>query len=322
MSPKTKRDKLAAKGRNTKDKHPQTKSTKPQGKTVVKAKSSVSPHHAQYIPDKVFPFLKLPAELRIKIYGYAFQERMLKILPLTKRSGLTSWDPRSRKPKPSLQNSKSASEDGRSLRRGRSDRRLAKWPKVKALPGLAALLLTCKQIHQETQHLLYGQVTFVFTSQGVLSRFLTTLSLPCLATIQSLKLQHHTYGEPYLTENKIWKRAYDSKWDDLCQEAAEKMTGLQELDVKLSIYDWPTKLDLEARWAASLLRFAGRRLKKAKVVLEMKWRCVEEERLTACAEALEETLVMPEYRASLEDAKARTAQLPKAIRCLRITRLS
>lgn len=268
---------------------------------------------------KVFPFLKLPAELRIKIYNYHFKKHVLEILPLGKGSGLTSWNPRSKKPKPSLRSSKSLETRGCSFkpeRAGRPDRRPSMWPKFQSLPGLAAMLLTCKQIHRETHHLLYEQVAFIICSQTVFHRFLVNLSPPCLATIRTLKLQHHTYGEPYLTENTVWKDDYDSKWAALCLEAGEKMTGLKELEVNLSICDWPTELNLQARWALPLLAFAGGQLEKVRVELKMKGRCVDWQALRACAAVLERELVTQKNRLDVGGVIREPA---KAVRCLRIT---
>ncbi|KAI9880076.1 MAG: hypothetical protein M1830_005608 [Pleopsidium flavum] len=278
-------------------------------------------HLHQSPPSRGFPFLKLPAELRNKIYDYVFEKHVLEILPLTRNRGLTHWDRKSKKSKPVLRKWRSLCVRGRSERQGRSERRLDKWPRADPLPGLAALLLTCKQIHLETHHLLYGQITFLFTSQAVLHRFMTALGPSCLGAIQSIKLQHHTHGEPYLQRNRVWKKAYDSKWAELCQQAAEKMTGLRELDIKLSICDWPTELNLKARWALPLLAFAGHQLKKAKVELELKGRCAEKARLRACAAVLERELMMPECQLSFEASgvKGGNEELPKAMRCLRIT---
>ena len=266
----------------------------------------------------VFPFQKLPAELRIKVYNLVFEKRILEILPRTKGSGLASWDGRRRKARPSVHKQRSPLTRGQASKPGPTDKRAAKWSNTAAVPGLAALLLTCKQIYQETVHLLYGQVTFVFKSQTVLQRFVSTLSPLCLASIRSLKLQHHTYGEPYLNENLVWKEKYDSKWAALLQEAAPRMTGLRNLEIKLSICDWPTELNLTAVWALPLLEFAGRQLEKVKIELEMEGRGIEKKQLRACAAVLERELVIPGKRSDVGGAR-RNGGLPRAIRCLRIT---
>lgn len=295
-------------------------------KPAVQARATkgdwIVPRHLhQSPPSRGFRFLELPAELRIKIYDYIFEKHVLEILPLTRSRGLTYWDRKSRKSKPVLRSWRSLCVRGRSERPGRSDRRFDKWPRADPSPGLAALLLTCEQIHQETYHLFYGRMTFLFTSQAILDRFMTTLSPSCIGAIQSIKLQHHTYGEPYMLRNQVWKETYDSKWAQLCEQAAERMTGLQELDIKLSICDWPTELNLKARWALPLLAFAGRQLREVKVELEFNGRCIEKKRLRACAAVLERELVMLECRSNFEarGAKGRNEELPKAMRCLRIT---
>lgn len=309
-------------GRNTNGKNTSGKDTstrpingKQNGKTNnAKGLKPDSSLHPKFF--KVFPFLKLPAELRIKIYNYSFGKHVLEILPVGKGNGLTSWNLKSKKPKPSLRNSESLATRGRSSKPGHADKRLSKWPKIESKPGLAALLLTCKQIHRETHHLLYEQVTFIICSQTVFQRFLTNLSPPCLATIRSLKLQHHTHGEPYLNENRVWKQQYESKWAALCLEAGDKMTGLKELEVKLAINDWPTELNLQALWALPLLAFADGQLEKVKVHLEMNGRCVEWQKLRACAAVLERELVVQKNRL---DVGGMNGEQPKAVRCLRIT---
>lgn len=300
-------------GRDASNQHPNDKRIGSKAPNTKRVKFDISPPPKFF---KIFPFLKLPAELRIKIYNYSFGKHVLEILPISKSSGLTSWNPSGKKPKPSVRNSKARETRGCSSRPGRPDGRLSKWPNFRSLPGLAAMLLTCKQIHRETHHLLYEQVTFIIRSQTAFHRFLTNLSPPCLATIRTLKLQHHTYGEPYLTEHQVWKDEYDSKWAALCLEAGGKMTGLKELEVRLNICDWPTELNLQARWALPLLALAGGQLEKVHVKLEMNGRCVSWQDLSACAAVLERELVVQRNRL---DVGGMIREPAKAVRCLRIT---
>jgi len=130
-----------------------------------------------------------------------------------------------------------------------------------------------------------------------------------------LKLQHHTYGEPYLNEHRVWKQEYDSKWAALCLEAGEKMTGLKELEVRLSICDWPTELNLQTPWALPLLAFAGGQLEKVKIELEMNGRCVDWKDLRACAAVLERELVVQKNRLNVGSM---LREPPRAVHCLRI----
>lgn len=233
---------------------------------------------------------------------------------------MTSWNTKGAKPTAKQIAARSVVVRGHSSRPGRSEKRFSKWPKIPGRPGSAALLQTCHQVRNETLHLLYGQITFLFTSQTIFQRFLTTLSPSCLSAIRSIKLRHMTYGEPLMTADKPWKERYDAKWAHLCHLAADTLTDLREFEVQLSINDWPTTLHLNARWALPLLQFAGRSLRMARVGLQINGRCMDPKDLRACAAVLERELVCAEARAEfVRTQKRRNGELPRARRCLRIT---
>ena len=181
-------------------------------------------------------------------------------------------------------------------------------------PGPAALLLVSRQIHQETCPILYGNSSFGFSSRKLLDKFLSSINPIAKASIRSLYLQHETYGEPYEMECRRWKHLHDNRWEEACRKAADCLTSLESLSVMLLLHDRPLDLNLKAAWAAPLLAFRDRGLKKVAVVLVGG----DEKLMRSCAGVVRRELLGSAYNEDEETKmeKQRIAQLPKAIRCV------
>ena len=264
-------------------------------------------------------FLRLPGELRNQIYAYAFgNPQEFHIKSLAKNKGLThsrALKPRRGKMADALDGA--ATEKRR--RRFDLARRLhsTEPPAEYQVPtGMAALLQVSRQIHRETWHTFYASNTFIFTSHKVLQRFLSALNPHYKGAIRRLKLQYQTYGEPYRTENQQWKDDADDRWVQACTQAAEEMSGIEELHIKLKINDCPLRLNLEAGWAVPLLAFRGRGLKKVYTLLSA-WSDLNDPLARACAKVVSRDLLGAEYKESGE-IETKKKVIPKAVRCLRI----
>lgn len=264
-------------------------------------------------------FFRLPGELRNQIYAYAFGDpQEIHIKPLAKNKGLTH----SRALKPRKGKTVTA-PDGAATEKRRRRFDLARRLHSKEPPaeyqtpaGVAALLQVSRQIHRETWHVFYARHAFAFTSHKVLQRFLSALNPHYKAAIRHLKLQYQTYGEPYHTENQQWKDAEDRRWVQACRRAAEDLSALEELHIKLRINDCPLRFELEANWPAPLLAFRGRGLRRVYTLLS----ACSDHYSALCksyAKVVSRELLGAEHKESGE-IEMKTVVLPKALKCLRI----
>lgn len=214
------------------------------------------------------PFLDFPGEIRNVIYGYVFPRELYEIRCLNKsaksltyRSGTQALNG------PTLDPSVSRR---RRLwdypRRIRSNERGI--PLYELSPGPAAILLTCKQIHEEASSLLYNNSTFTFSSLRALSTFLNTIRISCKQSIRSLHLKHYTAGKLNLTNANKGKEGYDQKWLYLCWKLRDELCNLKELSIVLTINDSPLVFGEDATWKVPLLAFEGIGLKRCSIILK------------------------------------------------------
>lgn len=302
------------------------------------------PHNAQ---PKPFPFLRLPGELRNRIYDLVFEERRIGLWRTHPRRELQRSKLAQNAPRPLLFPSKGKVQCVSTLslasmapakicrpRLAHIDLPLAHLPLDNASnprkPSRVSieLLLTCRQICEEAITYLYGNTQFVFKSPNTVCYFLKGASEVGLQAIRRIEIHHNTYGEPRLTEHCVFKERSDEKWFRACVTISERLVGLQELVLKVRICDWPTKLELTTDWAIPLLTLGERKLDRADVTLKHK--AFNEGQCKVAAEGLEDRLMTQEgiekkeaERAILEVKAAeltkmqRTqAGLPKAKRTL------
>lgn len=214
------------------------------------------------------PFLDFPGEIRNVIYGYVFSRELYEIRCLNKRAkSLTYRSGTQALNCPMLDPSVSRR---RRLwdypRRIRSNERGI--PLYELSPGPAAILLTCKQIHEEASSLLYNNSTFTFTSLRALSTFLNTIRISCKQSIRSLHLKHYTAGKLDLINANKGKDGYDQKWLYLCWKVRDELCNLKELSIVLTINDSPLVFGEDAAWKVPLLAFAGIGLKRCSIILK------------------------------------------------------
>lgn len=280
-----------------------------------------SPLHESVQNEQTGPchFLRLPGEIRNQIFAYAFGDPQdFQIKSLAKNKGLTHYQalkPRKGKLVATLDG---AATEKRRRRFDLARRLRSKEPPSEygTAPGPASLLQVNRLFHRETWHIFYARNAFTFTSHRVLQRFLSALNPHYKGAIRRLTLHYQTYGEPYRTDNQQWKDDDDSRWVQVCMRAAEELSGIEELHIKLRINDCPLRLNLEAGWVKPLLAFGGRNLQRVYTLLNARSTQTDLP-CKACAKVVSRELLGAEYKESGEIEEKKKV-VPKALKCLRI----
>lgn len=220
----------------------------------------------RHTPKGHFPFLKLPGELRNKIYDYAIVRQYYKIEWVTnshKSKSLTYRLPKLGKAYEPHLNSGSAKRR-RELdcsRREPSQKRLREGS---IYPGPAALLAVCRDMHKEACSVFYSKSAFTFHRLGALRHFLNNLSPVATEALTRLSIKYRAYGEPNRTEDQIWKAKHDRLWEDLCWRIADQCTSLTHLSLELTLnksplrfapFDLADEAGIGAQWIKPLRAF-------------------------------------------------------------------
>lgn len=214
------------------------------------------------------PFLEFPGEIRNLIYGYVFPRELYEIRCLDKSARSLTY-------RSFTQGLKGPRLDPSVSRR----RRLWDYPRrirsnelgiplYELSPGPAAILLTCKKIHEEASSILYNNSTFTFSSLRAFSTFLNTIRISYKQSIRSLHLKHYTAGKLNLTNAKKGNDGYDQKWLYLCWKVRDELCNLKELSIVLTINDSPLVFGEDATWKVPLLAFAGIGLRRCSIILK------------------------------------------------------
>jgi hypothetical protein len=168
-----------------------------------------------------------------------------------------------------------------------------------------SLLRVCRQVRDEATTFLYANTTFRLDSIFTANKFLNIV--PAVGAIKKLELQHSTYGEPRLMEDRKWKYRHDKAWLKTCRRIAGEMKALEDLKLELRICDWPTQLNLAAAWAKPLLELKGSKgIKHVEVTLIHE--VFNEQRLVAISSVVAQAMMSGEGRVrhALADDTART----------------
>lgn len=220
----------------------------------------------RYAPKGCFPFLKLPGELRNKIYDYAIVKQYYEIGWVDnnhKNKSLTYRLPKlGRAYGPHLESG--AARRRRQLdcsRRVPSQKRLAEGS---IYPGPAAFLAVCSKTHQEASTVFYSKSTFAFHGLGSLRHFLDKLSPVATEALTRLIIKYRAYGEPNRTEDQMWKAKHNRLWEDLCWRIADQCSSLTHLALDLTLnksplcfapFDLADKAGIGAQWIKPLWAF-------------------------------------------------------------------
>ena len=220
----------------------------------------------RYTPKGHFPFLKLPGELRNKIYDYTISKQHYEIGWIDnnhKNKSLTYRLLRLGKAYGPQLEPNTASRRRRLdfSRRGPSQKRL---PIGSIHPGPAALLIVCSQMHEEACSVFYSKSSFTFHGLGGLRHFLNNLCPIATKALTRLAIKYRAYGEPNRTEDHEWKAKHDRLWEDLCWRIADQCSSLIYLSLDLTLNKsplWFASFDLAdgagigAQWIKPLRAF-------------------------------------------------------------------
>lgn len=246
----------------------QNQSTQPNAARTTRPPHTATESAQQWPFSGLGPFLDFPGEIRNLIYGYVFPRELYEIRCLNKSAKSLTY-------RSGIQGLKGPRLDpsvGRRRRLWDYPRRIRSnelgIPLYELSPGPAAILLTCKQIHEEASSLLYNNSTFTFSSLRALSTFLNTIRISSKQSIRSLHLKHYTAGKLDLTNAKKGNEGYDQKWLYLCWKVREELCNLQELSIVLTINDSPLVFGEDAAWKAPFLAFEGTGLKRCSISLK------------------------------------------------------
>ena len=218
-----------------------------------------------------FPFLRLPGELRNKIYDYA----------IAKGDYAIDWIDHNQKnksltygfPKQSWQ-FKTSEHSGPILLPGTAQRRRSldfhhrrsinqHLSKDDIRLGPATLLLVCKQMSEEAASVLYSKCMFYFSGLRALRFFLDHLRPATMKSIRKIALTYRAYGNPLKSEHQQWKEKHDRLWETLCWRIADNCP-LTKLQLNLTLnkspmsfvpFDSVDPLDLGAQWIRPLWAF-------------------------------------------------------------------
>lgn len=232
----------------------------------------------RYAPKGYFPFLKLPGELRNKIYDYVMVKQYYEIEWVDnnhKSKSLMYRLPRLGKAYgPHLESS--AARRRRELdcsRRVPSQKRLAEGS---IHSGPAALLAVCGKMHDEACSVFYSKSNFAFHGLGALRHFLNNLSPTATKALTRLRIKYRAYGEPNRTEDQMWKAKHDRLWEDLCWRIADQCISLIRLSLNLTLnksplwfalFDLAGEAGIGAQWIKPLWAFQDAGIQRCRVRL-------------------------------------------------------
>ena len=220
----------------------------------------------RYTPKGQFPFLKLPGELRNKIYGYGILKQYYEI-------GWVGGNHRSKSltyQLPKLGRAQGPHLESGAARRRRELDVSRRVPIQKRLaegsiaPGPAALLTVCTKVHDEACSVFYSKSTFAFHGLGALRHFLDNLSPIATEALARLVIKYRAYGEPSRTDDQKWKAKHDRLWQDLCWRIADQCTSLTSLSLDLTLnksplwfapFDLAGEAGIGAQWIKPLWAF-------------------------------------------------------------------
>ncbi len=218
-------------------------------------------------PRGTFPFLDLPGELRNRIYDYAIATNhyaMEWVCDNKKSKSLTYRLPKiSSTSGPWLKLTADAALRRRALHPSGGRVRL-RLPDDYFRTTPVALLLVCKQMHEEASSVFYSKNTFDFHGIGALNHFLNYLQPTAKMSITKLIIKYRAYGYPEYIPNQYCKDMHDRSWEKLCWRVADECTSLTKLRLDLTLNKSPVSFcafdDVEdsglgAQWIRPLRAF-------------------------------------------------------------------
>ena len=194
----------------------------------------------RYIRKGHFPFLKLPGELRNRIYDYAISKELYIIewLNHNQRSKSLTYklSQRSKLHGPQLPPDAARRRRLLDIHRRKDSRQHLSEDSIQ--PSPAVLLLVCRKISEEAASVFYSKSMFYFHGLGCLRHFLDNLRPIAMTSVRRLSLRYRAYGNPAKTEHQCWKEKHDQLWESLCWRITDGCS-LTHLDLDLTLNKSP-----------------------------------------------------------------------------------
>lgn len=185
---------------------------------------------------KIHGFLRLPGELRNRVYDYYFKNEF-RVEIVARGTVLVKPKPKTVKlyVSPRYDHVKTrtplADVPSNFLRMSRTMGRYKHVDGIetKWASSLSALPLVSKQIYAETVSYLYLNTTFVFDAPRRLTNFIESVPAINLSHVTKLILHYSTYGDPRY--KNPFQEKHVKSWTTACEVASKSLTNLQRLEV-------------------------------------------------------------------------------------------
>ena len=217
---------------------------------------------------KPFPFLKLPTEIRVKIYVYFFKPEHYKIQFISNKAKALTYTlpdrPRSKDPKvpESAKRRRRQFDYPRRIRSKETD-----MPTYELMPGPCSLLLAHPKIGYEAAEYFYKIQAFSFSSCRVLNAFMNMLPASSKLAITDVRLTHYTAGYPKWNWIEYWhepsgeirrcplhrfKVANDILWEQTLWRLSDEMLNIEKFSLNETINEIPMEVHEDAIWRVPL----------------------------------------------------------------------
>lgn len=184
------------------------------------------------------------------------------------------------------------------------------------------VLLVSRAVHHEVISMIYARTEFCFHSLFTLNRFMNRAPKQGLENIRKIEIKHHTYGEPHLLADRMWKIAHDRSWDNTCERVPVAMKRLQSLVLVLSLNEWPIELKVDERWARTVMMLAGKGLEYADISLTHN--AFTADHLQKVAFQLEDAMIKKDklsQKAKIKEAQAKARARDRNVKATKILRV-
>ena len=234
-----------------------------------------------YDPFATFPFLKLPAEIRNKIYAMIVPFSRVLISahsPQKEVAHCKRLRPRRKAPTSRYHLQSDILSDT-----ARRD-----------FTTTTAFLKVCRPFNQEVASLFYARTTFCFMSIKHINKFLDVIPATGKKEVTNIEIAYSGYGEPKWTKDEFWKKKSDWKWAMVCTRLSQELPALRDVSINIRIADWPIQLNPTADCFVPLEILKGGGLERVRI--KLRHYRFHESRCGSVARALEDMMMTPEGR--------------------------
>lgn len=264
------------------------------------------------LPQKPFPFLRLPQELQDDIFEHYFDHPLtFHVKPVSERSKALTYtlpyqsEANWPKVKAGAWRRRRKLDYPRRIRSNEAD-----IPTYTIPTGRAALLHVHPRIAQGAAKYFYRLHTFRFTCMRALQIFMDTIAPSSKEAIRNLEIDHYTAGCGW-TEYRIWKAKYDNYYEKILWRVGCELIGLQTLKMNVRINDIPLDFGPHVIWREPFEALGDMNLSCVKIKVDT---LLEEHKDAMEVESylIEQELLGEQYRDGC-DAVERRSNVPEKL---------